>query len=176
MKTSNLVIGFIVLVVLVGGAYYYNTTQSTEPAENPEGVSQTVPVPGSDNVDEMIVKEDGDVMEKKDTMIDKETASIITYTDAGFSPSPITISKGSSVMFKNESSRDFWPASALHPTHTAYPGSDIKKCDTIEGGNIFDACKRIPPGGEYSFTFSEAGEWGYHDHLRANLFGKVVVQ
>ncbi len=96
---------------------------------------------------------------------------IITYTTDGFSPKTVTINKGQAVRWINQGGGDMWVASAMHPTHTVYPGSDIKKCGTA--ANIFDQCGN---GDSYEFTFNEVGEWGYHNHSRANHFGKVIVQ
>ena len=82
----------------------------------------------------------------------------------------MTIKTGTTVTFTNEDSNQHWPASAMHPTHTAYPES---------GGCIgskFDACKGLAQGESFSFTFNEIGSWGYHDHLRASMTGKIVVE
>lgn len=99
----------------------------------------------------------------------------ILYTGTGFSPALITIKKGTEVMFSNESGKDFWPASALHPTHTVYPGSSIAKCKTVEASKIFDACVGVKSGSTWSFVFNETGSWKYHDHLESSHFGTVVV-
>lgn len=99
----------------------------------------------------------------------------IRMTSNGFDPSSLTIQKGTKVIFKNEDTQDRWPASAMHPTHTRYPGSGIEKCGTPEEKNIFDACRGITTGKEYSFIFNKAGEWSYHDHLMPSFFGKVNV-
>ncbi|SRR3989344_7472245 len=110
-------------------------------------------------------------------MIEKETASsnIIEITASGFSPNELTIKAGESVKFINKDSSMHWPASAIHPTHTVYPGSDITKCGTSEQSVIFDACKGLKEGGTFTFVFNEAGEWSYHDHLKASLRGKIIV-
>ncbi len=100
----------------------------------------------------------------------------ITYTDAGFSPSPFTIKAGDTVRFLNNSSQAFWPASAMHPMHTGYPGSDIKKCGTTEGQVMFDACTSHMQGASWSFRFMEQGKWNYHDHLNASKYGSVIVE
>ena len=71
---------------------------------------------------------------------------------------------------------EHWPASALHPTHTVYPGSDIQKCGTSEGDKIFDSCTGLNKGESFSFTFNEKGDWRYHDHLNPNLNGVITVQ
>jgi hypothetical protein len=33
----------------------------------------------------------------------------------------------------------------------------------------------MPTGKEWQFVFSKAGEWGYHDHLRPDIVGKITV-
>ena len=102
--------------------------------------------------------------------------STVTYTDSGYSPREATISQGGTVTFKNQSSREMWPATAIHPTHTIYPGSDIQKCGTSEDSRIFDACKGVAPGESWSFRFREEGSWGYHDHLQTSNTGKIIVE
>jgi len=99
----------------------------------------------------------------------------IVYSPQGFSPKTITVAQGTTVTFVNSSNRPFWPATNVHPTHTKYPGSDISKCST-QKGTFFDACEDIDPGKSYSFTFSEVGEWGFHDHLNPTATGTVVVK
>jgi plastocyanin len=100
----------------------------------------------------------------------------ITYTDAGFSPTRVEINKGDTVTFVNESPRDMWVASARHPSHTVYPGTDVTKCGKVGADKMFDACKGVEPEGEWSYTFTNTGEWNYHDHLNASKFGTVVVK
>lgn len=85
----------------------------------------------------------------------------IAMTDTGFSPATITVKAGTTVVFKNTGSDNHWPASNPHPVHTGLPG--------------FDALKAITPGGTYSYTFTKAGTWGFHDHLHPNFTGSVVV-
>lgn len=102
-------------------------------------------------------------------------ANIIEITNAGFSPAQITIDKGASVTFVNKGTAESWPASAQHPTHQVYPGSDIKKCNTPEQSSIFDACRGLQQGESWSFTFNVAGNWKYHDHLNPGLRGEVSV-
>ncbi|MBI3046336.1 MAG: cupredoxin domain-containing protein [Candidatus Harrisonbacteria bacterium] len=94
----------------------------------------------------------------------------VTYTDSGFSPSALTIKKGGTVTFKNESSKTMWTASAIHPTHTLYPAT---------GGCIssaFDACKGIQPGDSWPFKFDIAGTWKYHNHLNPGDTGTIIVE
>jgi len=148
-KTALVIIG--VAIVVLGVWYFMGQTQ----------------VPSVDQPQELENERVEEVV---------ETGNIITLTESGFSPSPLTIKVGESVKFVNNSENDFWPASAMHPTHKVYPGSDIDKCDTSERDLLFDACGGIAPGGSWEFTFNEVGEWGYHNHLDAKSFGKIIVE
>lgn len=93
----------------------------------------------------------------------------IFFTNEGYSPDTLTIKKGDQVIFVNQSDMDFWPASAIHPTHEVYP----------EGGgclgSAFDACDALTPGTSWAFTFNEVGEWKFHDHLSPNFTGTIIV-
>lgn len=146
---------FIAIIILaaVGGAgwWYYGQEQNTAPM--PEAVREIPSAPAASAPEQ----------------------TTITYTDTGFSPAAVTVKKGNTVMFKNESSRDSWPASAMHPTHMMYPGTDIKQCGTGAAADMFDACRGLKPGESWNFMFNESGKWGYHDHMNAKHFGSITV-
>lgn len=108
--------------------------------------------------------------------IPRDKIHAVIYTDAGFSPSPLIIPVGDYILFNNASSRPTRPASAFHPTHTVYPGSDINKCGAAEAEGIFDACHSLENGEEWTFQFNESGEWNYHDHLNPNFTGTIIVE
>jgi len=99
----------------------------------------------------------------------------IGYFDSGFEPSDITIDVGNKVVFRNNSSRSFWPATDLHPSHKVYPGSGIKKCKDLNSEKIFDSCEPVVSGDSYSFVFDESGSWKFHDHMSSSLGGMVNV-
>ena len=101
---------------------------------------------------------------------------VVTYTDAGYSPSTITVKVGTKVIWANDSSKDMWTASAMHPSHTAYSGTSVQQHCPDTAGTAFDACEGVAPGKTWSFVFNKKGEWGYHDHLNPSKFGKVIVQ
>lgn len=100
----------------------------------------------------------------------------VIYSNNSFEPASLIIKKGDKVTFYNVSGDFVWPASASHPTHKNYPGSDIEKCDTSEEGAIFDACRKLPPGEDWSFIFNEVGSWAYHNHLQARESGVIIVE
>jgi hypothetical protein len=74
-----------------------------------------------------------------------DVAVEITYTEDGYSPSEVTIQKGQAVRWVNNSEWDMWPASAVHPTHSLYPGKDDGDCL----GSSFDACDYFAPGASW---------------------------
>lgn len=88
-------------------------------------------------------------------------AAVIRRTENGYEPAEVTIREGETVSFVNDSSSFHWPASDVHPTHTIY--------------SEFDPLEPVAPGDTWSFTFTKAGEWRFHDHIRANLKGVVTV-
>jgi len=100
----------------------------------------------------------------------------VTYTNSGYVPKEVTISQGTRVIFQNQSNLFMWTATAIHPTHTIYPGSSILKCGAQEQPMIFDACGSVAPGESWSFAFQEVGSWRYHDHLNISKTGKITVQ
>ncbi len=86
----------------------------------------------------------------------------VRYTNEGFSPTTITISKGGSVQFINESNQQMWVASNPHPSHSAYPA--------------FDQRISVGRGGTYTFTFTEIGKWYFHNHMNSSRTGLVIVK
>lgn len=112
---------------------------------------------------------------QSDNRVAKNGDSVtIEMRNDGFFPKSLSVSAGANVLFVNKGNKAVWPASDNHPTHTLYPGSSIRKCTS--GEIIFDACQGIPPGGAWSFRFSEKGSWGYHDHISPGMRGVVLVE
>ena len=86
----------------------------------------------------------------------------ISYSDSGFSPSNVTVKKGETLKFKNDSTGNMWIASNGHPVHSDYPG--------------FDAGRSYNPGESYVFTFDRSGSWNYHNHLNPGRSGTIIVE
>jgi plastocyanin len=110
-----------------------------------------------------------------------DSTTIHMSSESGFEPTEIEIEQGESVVFENTGQTVMWPASNIHPTHRAYPGSGIELChqkinEELNNPDIFDACGGIESGEVYKFTFSKPGRWRYHDHLNPNLSGVVIVE
>ena len=162
---NKTLITILVLAVVVVGAYFLlSSPEATAPTENNtlvesgEPATQGMPVPGEEGVQEM------------------EVVHVVAYSSAGFSPSELRIKKGETVTWQNNTSADMWVSSAMHPTHMLYSGTSLAAHCPDPSNTSFDACVGVAPGGSWSFTFSKAGTWPYHDHLHASFFGKVIVE
>lgn len=106
----------------------------------------------------------------------EEESVTVTYTDEGFSPNPVTIKVGDTVTFVNKSGGAMWVASAMHPSHMVYSGTALAEHCDDEADVSFDQCESGGLDSTYSFTFSKAGTWGYHNHVDSTDFGSVVVE
>lgn len=154
-----IIVAIIVAIVVIGGFAYFmirdNSSGSTSNTQtNNYGIN-----PSESDVNDA-----------------NNAGNIVEITSSGFSPDTIFISAGDAVTFINKDRNEHWPASAIHPTHTAYPGSSAEKCGTEDEASTFDACRGLTEGQSYTFIFNEVGEWSYHDHLNPDWTGKVVVE
>ena len=161
---KNLIILTIVAIVLVGVIVFIYSGDTVEaPTLTPTSTisPQVTPTP---TVEETPVSS---------PVISNTT---VLYSNSGYSPATITVKKGDTVFFDNKSSKIMWTASAVHPTHKVYPGTDITFCGTPQSTGAFDACKGYGPGESWEFNFNKQGTWKYHNHLQANHTGTIVVE
>ncbi len=100
------------------------------------------------------------------------TSVAVTYNGTSYSPKDVTIKRGGKVTWTNTGSGNMWVASASHPTHTVYDGTSRAEHCAAPSVTTFDQCSG---GQSYSFTFTKAGKWNYHDHINASAFGSVTV-
>ncbi|MBU1293085.1 hypothetical protein KJ819_03420 [Patescibacteria group bacterium] len=156
-KTTWIVLALI-LVALVGG-YMLFAKQAAAPTTGTP-VSEELPPAGVG------------------VPTESESATIVTYTDEGFSPETVSISIGETVRFTNASSGGMWVGSDDHPTHTNYDGTSTREhcADGETTGGTFDACRAYANGESYDFTFTKAGTFEYHNHVGASKGGTVIVR
>ncbi len=160
---TKLIVGLLVVVAGLGLGWYFlkggyqtskmtngETTVAPSPATTTGETTVTSTIPPYPDTT-VSGTEKGGVM----------TKTTITYSDSGYTPSTITVKKGTTVTWVNQSSGGMWTASALHPTHMLLPG--------------FDELKSVAKGGSYDYTFTKVGTWKYHNHVQASDFGSVIV-
>lgn len=157
----KITIAIIVALLVVGAGYLVFKDKVQAPVQNP-ATTET----GNSAALETTNPAAGNGLEQPDVTV--------TYTDAGFSPKNIDVPPGTTVTFVNNSSHGMWVASDVHPSHTQYDGTTLQQhCATHSS---FDECKPDGSGASYSFTFEKTGSFTYHNHVRANDTGVVVVK
>ena len=85
----------------------------------------------------------------------------VTFTDKGFSPTTLTIKKGQTVTFVNNSSDKMMVASNPFPSSSDYPA--------------FKEQTGAAVGASWSFTFDKTGVWFYHNHYHPAQGAKIIV-
>lgn len=87
-------------------------------------------------------------------------AATITFTDEGFSPSTLTVKKGTVVTVKNTSATSVQFSSDDHPAHTENPEMNMSE---------------LAPGASGTFTADTVGTHGFHDHIDDSKTGTLIV-
>jgi len=85
----------------------------------------------------------------------------VTLTANGFVPQVLTIRRGQTVTWINNSGQQATVNSDPHPTHTAYPPLNL--------GEFND-------GDSLSLRFPKPGRYGYHNHFDATQTGTIIVE
>lgn len=124
---------------------------SAAPAAAPAPAKTVTPFPLPAPKEDVVAK----------TLATTPKAQTVSMTAGSFSPSTLTITKGTTVTFLNNDTKAWWPASGVHPTHQLCPG--------------FDALGPVAPGEKYSFTFVQAKTCPMHDHLSPGVRGTIIV-
>ena len=166
----NMVIGVILVLLIFGGYFLYqNSNKAPASVATNQEVNTQQPADQSNTVN---VSQDNGI----DVQIQLAKNYEVKYTDSGYTPSELKIKAGDTVTFKNESTHEMWVGSAMHPTHAVYSGTTLQQhCPDAENNDL-DQYKSAKPGESWSFTFSKTGTWGYHNHAKANQFGKIIVE
>ncbi len=163
---KNLLVGICAVVIVLTLTYVFTQPKEVNAPVEPEATSET----GSE-----VTSDTNASGAAGDTMLAGEVISdtaVITYDGSEFIPETLTIIEGSTVTFKNDSDARMWIGADDHPTHNNYPVKNDSDCL----GSSFDQCAAVEKGGEWSYTFTEVGTWGYHNHAKARSAGTVIVQ
>ncbi|MDX1535371.1 MAG: cupredoxin domain-containing protein [Candidatus Spechtbacterales bacterium] len=174
---KNGYVALAVIALLVLGAWFFYGTRTSSPTIDNNSVETTEENNNANNNtatedntmegdatgtnDETTTEQDTQPEEDDAVGASEEMQYTVSYTDSGYSPSSITVPEGATVVFVNNSSGVMWPASNPHPVHTDY--------------SAFDSRGTIEEGGTYEFTFTEDGEYEYHDHRSPNYGGTIIV-
>lgn len=160
---GKLITWIVVVVVIVGGIWWFVSSRPNETGspleEQAESMATSTPEVG------------------ESTIAASTTPTVtITYDGKAFTPPSVTVHVGDTVTFVDASSKPMWVASGVHPSHTVYDGTTREEhcAANYTGPTPFDECQASAD--DYSFTFTKAGTWPFHDHANATVTGKVIVQ
>lgn len=84
----------------------------------------------------------------------------IVFSDNGFDKDNYTVKVNQLVTVKNNSSQDMQFSSADHPTHEDQPELNLSI---------------LSPGASASFRSTIVGTWGFHDHIKDQFKGTLIV-
>lgn len=94
-------------------------------------------------------------------LVPPPTGYVDVIQNVGFSPQSITVDRNTAVTWIAMDDSMPTVASNPHPTHTDIPGFETTT---------------IPMGQTWSFVFTQAGTWGYHNHNFPDQGGTVTVK
>jgi len=157
MKTSTTIWILVAVLVVIGGTWYW---QAHTPAPQEAAMENTQQAEENNFAD---ASKDGGVGVSVNT---------VRLTDSGFSPERLTVSKGTTVTFINQTSGGMWVGADEHPSHTSYAGTSRSEHCPDTTGTAFDQCGN---GNTYSFTFGKTGTWEYHNHVSSSARGAIIV-
>jgi plastocyanin len=162
----------IVLILLLGGGWWwYSTNMPAVPAPTDTATNtDTNAQGGAGDTSGVGVGAGADV-----GIGDNSTRVEVHYTANGFEPATVTVARGTAVTFINDTTNRMWVGADEHPTHSEYDGStrEAHCSGAYTGATPFDQCQA---GSTYTFVFTKAGTFGYHNHSGAEHTGTVVVQ
>ena len=161
MSSTGWAAAIVIILAIAGGAWWYTAQAPT---------TGTAPV--TDNNTDEGMPDNGVSAGINVEVSTAPMTAAVTYGSNGFSPAEVTIKKGGTVTWTNNGGGNLWVASAPHPAHTAYSGTALAQHCSDATDVSFDQCRN---GASYSFTFSKAGTWAYHNHSAASNFGRVIV-
>ena len=90
-----------------------------------------------------------------------QVKNIVDITDKGFSPQTITIKQGETVFFINKRNGVASIASNDHPTNKLHPFLNLGE---------------VPPEYSIQAKFDDKGSFGYHNYLKPEHKGIVIVK
>lgn len=163
MNTRRLLIAVLVIALIALAAYAFSTNQVSAPSNGAATEEKAV-----ENIKTVVEsEEDGG-----------PSFTVVTLTDSGYSPASVTIARGETIRFINNSSRSMWVGANEHPTHTEYDGTSTREhcANGMNTRTSFDQCSSVAKGEFWDYTFQKTGNFRYHNHMGASNTATVVVQ
>lgn len=158
-KTRDSVVGILLVVLIVAGvALLAPGTSDNAKHQDTTTRKEGSPPPMTENMKRVLSKSVG-------------FQHLVSLTDNGFEPANLSIRKGESVRFMNNSNtKDMW-ISSYAGEGNLYPGVNAD-C----GQSPFDTCVPLPKYEFWEFTFDTAGTWSYRNAADTASIGVISVE
>ena len=176
MNNTGWAVVIIALIIILGGGLWWFSQGTVAPATTDITVDGNgANNAGTDNTGNNGAGTDAGAGVDVNAGANAANTTTVRYTASGFSPGSITVPVGGAVNFINDTSGALWVAADEHPTHTEFDGTDrTTHCSgSYTGSTPFDQCQ---PGSSYTFVFTKAGTYEYHNHSAAQFGGTIVVR
>lgn len=177
---NKIIIAVIIVAIVVLGGYFLLKDQQSSPTNlNLQTIPSQETSQPQEPEESQKIQEPQDSQEPQKPLSEPSSSveqNIVIYSNSGYSPNILRVKVGTTITFKNESSKSMWTASAVHPSHTVYSGTPLEEHCPDNAGTAFDACTGIQPGNSWNFTFTKPGNWKYHNHLAPSHTGTIIVE
>lgn len=148
---KSIVVILIVAVLAVAGGAFVLTKKPANTQKTDTTASQSAPATQSPSPQATT----------STTQNQPAESATITYNSNGFSPASLTVKAGTTVTIKNDSSSLLQFDSNPHPQHTDDPDLNVGS---------------VSPGQSKTFTVTQTGTHGYHNHLKSGDTGTIIVE
>jgi plastocyanin len=155
-------LGVVLLTSIAGAMLFFSWAQTTHAPTIAAPLEREVP----QNVGVSAPIFSPETKEKLET--EPVFQALATYTEKGFEPKIVKVSKGQVVRFTNSSSRDMWVVSS---GQRLYP-----RTKDMCGSSDLDSCEPVVSGDFWQFEFAQPGTWEVTNNFDKRHAVTVVVQ
>ena len=159
LSNKQLIVLAVILIVILLLVALFGTVPSSQPENAPLATLQTLPAPAAPTAAQMQELQNSPAVFQY----------LISYTKGGFQPDTLTVQKGDTVRFVNNSSEQLWVASVGSGSNQIYPGTS--SC----GGSTFDSCGPLQPGDFWEFTFTQSGTYDFQNNVDPTKSGTISI-
>ena len=173
MNSNNKIIAGVIGAVVVIGVVYVFYIQP-QPTQAPDTTADNIPSQSGVNGEPPAPSVSGGGGIDVNVALGVPMSATVTYNGTSFFPSVVTVKKGGTVTFNNQSSGGMWVGSSQHPTHADYDSTTASEHCAVgyTGVKPFDQCAS---GTSFSFTFTKTGSFKYHNHVNTSTYGTITV-
>jgi len=153
LKKENMLTLLVLALILISGIlvyiFYPGSVTPTEETVSNGTAQQNTPVAASESL-----------KKQSSTYLARDGVYVVQYTESGFVPKSLQIPRGKSIRFINMSNKGMrvFTDDASNPVFTE-----------------LNQAKTVGKGGTYTFSFTKAGLWAYHNEVNTTDKASILV-